>query len=538
MSVFPYTNLPHGPKLLSGYFGPWAMESRSFGLLKSTVEKMNVSDHLARRANVEEGGGSHRRATLTTDGVLIAEMRGTMMKFESSMDESVSTAAMRRTVRQAYNDERVRGMLLVTDSPGGTVSGTESLASDLRAFAKKKPLHGYGEDTVASACYWAMSQCDFISTHETADIGSLGVIAVVYDWSGAFEAEGIKVHAFTTEGGYKGTGVPGTELTEAQQAYIQSLIDGNGQSFKQAIAYRNRPERSGRKFDMDKVFVGRCWLGTEAMELGLVDAIESFDQAYARLVDRLGNRRTTVAATKATKQATLNTETHMGKKNSQKSDEQRRYENGLVMPTGAEAATDDPEDTGADGESTETGDNATPAGGEKAKEPAATGPSATESIASPGAATKSEGTRSPLREACPGASADFLLAHLESGSTIEAAKSAYITEQNKRIALLEAERKSLEAKVAELEAKVSDADAEASDARKTLQKAVGTKPVETRVGSARPAGKLSSKQVSEIAKENWKNDVDGCRTSGRYANDLVYIGEMLTAHDEARRSRD
>lgn len=210
-------------------------------------------------------------------GISIIPIDGQMMKGESKYG-GANTIEVRRQVRAAMKDSDVKGILLAIDSPGGTVSGTEELAADVLAARKAKPTRAHVDDLGASAAYWVASQTSRITASATSEIGSIGTLAVVEDFSGAAEKKGIKVNVIST-GPYKGAGVPGTVVTDAHIAYVQYRVNAINDQFLAAVA-------SGRKKSPAKVqdwADGRVWIASKAQEMGLIDGVMRFDQALEEL---------------------------------------------------------------------------------------------------------------------------------------------------------------------------------------------------------------------------------------------------------------
>ncbi len=106
-------------------------------------------------------------------------------------------------------------------------------------------------------------------------IGSIGTYAVVSDMSGMAEQAGVKVHVVRA-GEFKGTGVPGTEVTDEQLSEVQRLIDSRNDFFLRAVsAGRNMPIAQVRE-----LADGRVHPAKEALSLNLIDSISSFDAAF------------------------------------------------------------------------------------------------------------------------------------------------------------------------------------------------------------------------------------------------------------------
>lgn len=371
---------------LADYFGAWAIHEETFLRAWQYLRQLDLAAHIrARQTVVAVAGDLHVHAGvvpqsvvaggewnskfgfLVSGGVAILELAGSLMKHASSFDTATSTVRARYALREAVRNPEIQAILLAIDSPGGTVAGTQDLAADVAAAARKKPVHAYAEDLCASAAYWVASQALHLSAGPTSLIGSIGTYGVVVDSSAWAAKEGVQVHVVRA-GQHKGAGVPGTPVTPEQLAECQRLIDGLNAHFLAGVA-------AGRKLDLSRVEVladGRLHLAAEARKLGLIDAVESFDDALARLRQRVSSN-----------------------------------------PPGARAMSQ-PQTTPT-----------------STAEPAASAPPPASPAAAPAVQAA---TIAQLRAACPGASDSFLLAQLEAHATVAAAQTAFIVEQQRLLA--------------------------------------------------------------------------------------------------------
>jgi signal peptide peptidase SppA len=204
--------------------------------------------------------------------IAIVPIVGTLMKSRSSTGASTSTVMARRDIRAAARNPEVSGIMLAIDSPGGAVAGTGDLAEEVKRARKSKPVYAQIEDTGASAAYWIASQASRVyANNGTAMVGSIGtMLAVQKDTSG-------KVAVFTS-GSLKAPGVSG-ELTDEQTAYMQSLVNGWQSQFGGAVkAARRLSEKQ-----LDAVQSGAVYLAQTALDLKLIDGIQSTEQTLSEL---------------------------------------------------------------------------------------------------------------------------------------------------------------------------------------------------------------------------------------------------------------
>ena len=222
------------------------------------------------------------------EGIALIPIVGLLDQDESFMMEimgGVSYAAIRAQVRAATADPAVKGLMLMVNSPGGTVEGVAETADLIFQAGKVKPVWAQVMGSAASAAYWLASQAGNISANRLDRVGSIGVYGVFYDTSKAAEAQGVKPILVTT-GDYKGAGAAGLPITEAQVGEWQRLADAYYREFLAAILRG----RGGNGFGPAKIKAladGREWTGQEALSLGLIDNVRTGQETFLALTKEI-----------------------------------------------------------------------------------------------------------------------------------------------------------------------------------------------------------------------------------------------------------
>lgn len=207
--------------------------------------------------------------------VATVEIVGTISRtgeYGTSSDQTASDIAALAA------DAKVGAIELRINSPGGAVAGTFELAASVASASKLKPVFAYITDLGASAAYWVASQATNVYGNQTALVGSIGTYSVVRDTSGLASALGVKVHVVKA-GQHKGSGVPGSQVTDEQLAEVQRTVDAINQHFLAGVA-------AGRKIPLARVQEladGRVHVGQEAEKLGLIDGVLSYDSFRSQL---------------------------------------------------------------------------------------------------------------------------------------------------------------------------------------------------------------------------------------------------------------
>lgn len=288
--------VPEFPRV-EDYAGAWAIEPSAGAALLDLARRSDLFAHVRERsagpAPVVAAAATFGTVTANGQTVAVIPLRGTLMKSVGSMSAGTSTVAARRAIRAAAADPDVSAILLAIDSPGGTVAGTADLAADVKAASKKKPVWAHVDDLGASAAYWVASQADKVFANtDTALVGSIGTLAVMYDLSGQAEKEGIKTLVFAT-GPLKGAGAPGAAITDQQQEYFRALIEESQTAFDAAV----QKARSLTDKQLAAVKTGGVFSAREAADRKLIDGVQSFDVTLSQLAAESRSRSRAQAQT-------------------------------------------------------------------------------------------------------------------------------------------------------------------------------------------------------------------------------------------------
>lgn len=253
-------------KCYARHIGAWAIEPTWFNSMVEAV-KAGIVVPVPDR---EEPDVDYR----VQGGVALIEISGQMTKGFSKYG-GANSVAVRKSIRAAASDPGIAAIMLVIDSPGGTVAGTDELAEDVRKINTEiKPVYSHIEDLGASAAYWIASQSKRISATPTSEIGSIGTFAVIVDSSEQAKMEGLKIHVIST-GDMKGAGIAGTPVTDGQLEYFSERIEEANAHFLQAVS----AGRSVSKSVVNAWADGRVFGASMAKKMGMIDSVTRLDEA-------------------------------------------------------------------------------------------------------------------------------------------------------------------------------------------------------------------------------------------------------------------
>lgn len=217
------------------------------------------------------------------NGVAVIEVEGVIAKRMSLFQKisgGVSTYHVQQQFAEAMADRKARAILLNIDSPGGGVDGTAELAEMIHAARGEKPIVAWTDGMMASAAYWIGSAADAIYiSGDTADVGSIGVVASHVDFSKYEENLGVKTTEITA-GKYKRIASEHEPLSKEGRAYIQEQVDHIYSAFVDAVA---KHRGVSAEEVLERMADGRVFIGRRALDAGLVDGVSTFEELIGKL---------------------------------------------------------------------------------------------------------------------------------------------------------------------------------------------------------------------------------------------------------------
>lgn len=215
-------------------------------------------------------------AVITLQGPIVTGRGGPqLLPFGHSAVGGDTIAA---ALREAAGDDSVSAIVLRIDSPGGSVTASETIWREVaRAREGGKPVVASMGSVAASGGYYAAMAADVIVANPATITGSIGVITGKLVFRDLKERLGIVSDAVRTNANADAwsTDVPFTAQQRADREAEADLIYAD---FVERVA-------QGRKLSTDAVDAvarGRVWTGADALERGLVDELGGLRTAVRR----------------------------------------------------------------------------------------------------------------------------------------------------------------------------------------------------------------------------------------------------------------
>lgn len=184
-----------------------------------------------------------------------------------------------KALRKAADDSLVIGVLINMNSPGGGLTASDVLHSEMQNIKDKgKPVVVFVGNLAASGGYYISAPADKIIASPTSLIGSIGVIMQLMDMQDLMRKIGMRDNTFKS-GEMKDAGSPFRSMSPKEREYFQGIIDHYYARFLDIV--ENGRNISGE--ELRKVADGRIFTAQKALELKLVDEIGYFDNAIEEI---------------------------------------------------------------------------------------------------------------------------------------------------------------------------------------------------------------------------------------------------------------
>lgn len=180
-------------------------------------------------------------------------------------------------IHDARLDKKVKAIVLRINSPGGSVSASETIRAELAATrAAGKPLVVSMGGLAASGGYWISTPANYIVANPSTLTGSIGIFGIVTTLENSLDYLGVHSDGVST------SPLADVTISKALPMEVQQMtqlgIENGYQRFITLVAEARKrtPEQ------IDKIAQGRVWSGLDAKENGLIDSLGDFDDALAK----------------------------------------------------------------------------------------------------------------------------------------------------------------------------------------------------------------------------------------------------------------
>jgi protease-4 len=236
------------------------------GVKENDIPFVSVKDYA--KSVTLRGTGAGKIAVVYADGDIV---------MGKGVKGSIASDDFRMILQKIRADESIDALVFRVNSPGGSALASDIIWRELELIKGNIPVIVSMGDVAASGGYYIASGADSIYADANTITGSIGVFTVIPNISGFMNNKlGISFDGVKTAP-YADAPTATRPLNSMEQKMLQAGVDSIYHTFKTRVA-------KGRKKSMDfvdSIAQGRVWLGSDAINVGLVDRIGTLNDALA-----------------------------------------------------------------------------------------------------------------------------------------------------------------------------------------------------------------------------------------------------------------
>ncbi|MBE0663154.1 MAG: signal peptide peptidase SppA [Bacteroidales bacterium] len=220
-------------------------------------------------APVARESGSRSR-----DKIAVIYAQGTILPGEGD-ETTIGSEKISATIRMAREDKNVKGIVLRVNSGGGSALASEVILREVLLAKAEKPVVASFGDVAASGGYYIACGADKIVATSSTITGSIGVISMIPNMQKFFNNklgitfDEVKTNEFSDF-------IPfNRPMNDQERKIMERMTDNIYEVFITHVA----AGRNMTKEEVDAIGQGRIWIGTDALEIGLIDQLGGLNDA-------------------------------------------------------------------------------------------------------------------------------------------------------------------------------------------------------------------------------------------------------------------
>lgn len=190
--------------------------------------------------------------------------------------EGVAGDRFVKVIDDVRKDPTVKAVVLRVNSPGGSVSASEKMRQALELLKAEKPLVASYGNYAASGGFWISAGCQKVYSNANTVTGSIGVFSMIPEFSKVTKKFGVNIE---TVGSNRHSDMFSLmrPFDNKELAYMQASVEDIYESFVNLVAEGRGLEPAG----VDAIAQGRVWMGSDALNLSLVDETGTLEDAIS-----------------------------------------------------------------------------------------------------------------------------------------------------------------------------------------------------------------------------------------------------------------
>lgn len=220
----------------------------------------------------------------TSDSLGRTKSHTAMIKIDGELmsDSSANADDIIDSLKDAFDSEETKGIILNINSPGGSPVQAGEIYDEIMTLRKDHPkvkVYAVCTDICASGAYYVAAAADEIYVDKASLVGSIGVLMNGFGFVDTLDKVGVQ-RRLLTAGKHKGIMDPFSPMDTDDKQYMQGMLDDIHQQFIDSV----KKGRGNRLKINDDTFSGLVWTGDTAVKLGLADGLASPQQVADNII--------------------------------------------------------------------------------------------------------------------------------------------------------------------------------------------------------------------------------------------------------------
>ena len=221
-------------------------------------------------------GSSSSSSLIRKPSVAVMHLSGTIVDGTTTSAGSIVSGPTVKAIRELIDDEKVEGVVVRVNSPGGSATASEAIRQALLELKAKKPVVVSMGEMAASGGYWVSCLGVPVYAERGMITGSIGVFSMKLSFGSLMKRVGVHVENIALDDAAVAF-APDRPWNDDDEATLQKTIDDVYTRFLDIVG-----EARGIEVEqLHDLAGGRVWSGTQAKQHGLVDEIGGLDNCLA-----------------------------------------------------------------------------------------------------------------------------------------------------------------------------------------------------------------------------------------------------------------
>ena len=223
--------------------------------------------------------GNQSSGSVQDDTIVVLHLSGSIVDAGGAGSIAAGTTVER--IEKLTNEDRVKGVVVRINSPGGSATASEAIRQALKKLAEKKPTVISMGDVAASGGYWISCIGTPIYAERGTVTGSIGVFAMKLSGGALMRRVGLHTENIQLD--------ESASLFSLDRGFTDEEVNAMQKSIDSVYGRFLKLVSSDREIPIEKLRTlagGRVWSGSQALRRKLVDQIGGVDDCVAYIAKK------------------------------------------------------------------------------------------------------------------------------------------------------------------------------------------------------------------------------------------------------------